>query len=80
MDWLDPATAVDMAADMPRPRDSGAIQTISLPHRLRRSDGNVQGVVWYRIELPPLAAMPSDPAIFLPRLTARCTWRCRFCC
>ena len=64
---LDPARPADLAADQP---PAGAIaEPVRLPHRLRRVDGNTQGVYWYRIELPPLEAMPPAPAIFLPRLT-----------
>jgi signal transduction histidine kinase len=63
---LDPARPVDLSADRP-PADAVA-DPVGLPHRLRRADGNTQGVFWYRIDLPPLAAMPPAPAIFLPRL------------
>ena len=64
---LDPAGAIDVSATAPPP--GAEALAITLPNRLRRPDGNVQGVFWYRLELPPLAAMPTNPAIFLPRLT-----------
>lgn len=67
VDRRDPATVIDVAANAPRPADGG--QPIALPHRTRRQDGNLQGVFWYRIDLPPMATMPAAPAIFLPRLS-----------
>ncbi len=63
----DPARAEDIAATAPPPDAAG--QPVRLPHRLRRPDGNVQGVFWFRIELPPRRALPASPAIFIPRLT-----------
>ncbi len=64
---LDPASPVDMSAD--RPPLAEQPERVKLPHRFRRLDGNTPGVFWYRFDLPPLAAMPQSPAIFLPRLT-----------
>ena len=64
---LDPARPVDLSADQPPAK--GVAEPVHLPHRLRRADGNTQGVFWYRVELPPLAAMPPEPTIFLPRFT-----------
>ena len=63
----DPARAEDIAATVPPPDAVG--MPIRLPHRLHRSDGNVQGVFWFRIDLPPRRALPAMPAVFIPRLT-----------
>ncbi len=67
----DPAAAADLAADSPA--DSGAsltaVTSVSLPLRLRRSDGNAIGVFWFQLDLPARRSMPSQPAIFIPRFT-----------
>lgn len=62
----DPARPEEVVATAP-PSHGG--EPVRLPHRLRRADGNVQGVFWYRIDLPPRHALPASPAVFIPRLT-----------
>ena len=67
----DPAAAADLAADSPA--DSGAsltaVTSVSLPLRLRRSDGNAIGVFWFQLDLPARRSTPSRLAIFIPRFT-----------
>lgn len=64
---LDPATVMDLAATEASMRDPP--QRVALPVRLQRVAGNLPGVFWFDIALPPRAAMPAEPALFLPRLT-----------
>jgi signal transduction histidine kinase len=64
---IEPAGAADLSADAP---PTGARATpVRLPLRLHRDDGNALGVFWLRMDLPGLAALPAQPAIFVPRLT-----------
>ncbi len=64
---IEPAGAADLSADAP-PAGARAAP-VRLPLRLHRDDGNAIGVFWLRMDLPGLAALPAQPAIFVPRLT-----------
>jgi len=67
---IERASAADIAADAPPAPAAAAPRAAQrLPLRLHRDDGNATGVFWLRIDLPTLADMPAQPAIFVPRLT-----------